>query len=86
MTSPTNKIERGFSGRVVAKSGKQTVSVEVVRAIQHDKYRKAMKRTKKYLAHDPKETVQVGDTVMIRPCRPISKRKHWIVVYAPVVS
>lgn len=76
------KTDAVLEGRVVKKSGTQTVSVEVVRLIAHPLYRKSMKRTKRYLAHDSKETAQVGDVVRIVKTRPISKRKHWKVVYS----
>lgn len=74
------KIHATLEGKVVKKSGSKTVSVEVVRQVPHPLYRKTMKRSKRYLAHDEKETVQVGDVVKIVKIRPISKRKHWKVV------
>lgn len=56
---------------------KDTVTVAVERYVQHPKYKKFMRRTKKYLVHNPGNTVQEGDTVTIREVKPISKRKHF---------
>lgn len=82
MTQPTDKpkIHATLEGKVVKKSGSKTVSVEVVRQVPHPLYRKTMRRSKRYLAHDEKEMVQVGDVVKIVKIRPISKRKHWKVL------
>lgn len=59
---------------------KDTVTVVVNRYVKHPKYKKYVQRTKKYLAHDAGNTRKVGDRVVIRSTRPISKRKHFIVV------
>ncbi|MBI3255556.1 MAG: 30S ribosomal protein S17 [Candidatus Andersenbacteria bacterium] len=82
MSQPTvkPKIHATLEGKVVKKSGSKTVSVEVVRQVPHPLYRKTMRHSKRYLAHDAKETVQVGDVVKIVKTRPISKRKHWKVL------
>ncbi len=59
---------------------KDTVTVAVTRYVKHPKYQKYAKRTKKYLAHNPGNTVAVGDAVSIRESRPISKTKRFVVV------
>lgn len=85
MTSATDKTtakHRELQGVVVKKSGTKTVAVEVVRILQHPTYRKRIKRTKKYLAHDPQETCVVGQAVTIREGRPMSARKRWFIVYS----
>ena len=46
----------------------------------HPVYKKFIVRSKKYLAHDETNNVQDGETVRIRECRPLSKRKRWEVV------
>jgi small subunit ribosomal protein S17 len=69
-----------LEGVVVKKSGNKTVAVEVVRHVAHPLYRKSMKVTKRFLAHDPEEKAQIGDRVLLVKIRPISKRKHWKVV------
>lgn len=68
---------RTFRGTVVAAKMKDTVTVAVERFVQHPKYKKFIRRTKKYLVHNPGNTVQVGDAVTIREVKPISKRKHF---------
>ncbi len=71
---------RELAGVVVRKSGTKTVAVEVVRVIPHPLYEKRVKRTKRYLAHDGSDSIQVGDRVTIRESRPLSARKRWVVV------
>jgi small subunit ribosomal protein S17 len=58
----------------------KTVTVEVQRRFMHPVYKKFIVRSKKYLAHDEADTAKVGDSVRIRECRPISKRKRWEVI------
>ena len=67
-------------GTVVSSKMKDTVTVSVSRYVKHPKYKKYVVKTKKYLAHDPGNTKTVGERVTIKSCRPISKRKHFIVV------
>lgn len=65
---------------VVAKSAMQdTVTVLVSRYVQHPKYKKYQRKTKKYLVHNPGNSAQVGDRVTIRETRPISKLKHFVI-------
>lgn len=75
------KQQRELTGVVLRKSGSKTVAVEVSRVIRHPVYRKSLKRTKRYLAHDEQEKCVVGETVTIRQSRPLSRRKRWTVVY-----
>ncbi len=81
-TDENNSIsnKHTIEGVVVKKSGDKTVSVEVVRTVRHAIYNKGMKRTKRYLAHDPNNTVAVGDKVTIRESRPLSRRKRFVVI------
>lgn len=69
-----------LTGVVVASKMKDTATVSVSSYIRHPKYKKYYVRTKKYLAHDPGNTAQVGDKVVIRSIRPMSKRKHFEIV------
>ncbi len=69
-----------FEGVVVKTAMKDTATVEVERYVKHPKYKKYLRRSKKFLAHDPGNTAQVGDKVVIRETRPISKRKRFIIV------
>ena len=71
---------RILSGKVVKKSGDKTVSVLVSRQTTHPIYKKIMRLSKKYLAHDSDNSISVGDFVKIQETRPLSKSKSWEVV------
>ena len=71
---------RVLEGRVVSDKMDKTVTVLVERRFMHPMYKKYVKRTDKYAAHDETNTVKTGDFVTIQECRPISKRKTWTVV------
>lgn len=66
-------------GIVVKSAMKDTVTVVVSRYVKHPKYKKYQQKSKKYLVHNPGNTVQVGDKVVIRQTRPISKNKHFVI-------
>ncbi len=72
--------KRVLTGRVTSDKMDKTVTVSVDRRIMHPLYKKFIRRSKKYAAHDEANTCQVGDSVRIEECRPISKRKTWLVV------
>ncbi|KAK4051909.1 hypothetical protein OIV83_002614 [Microbotryomycetes sp. JL201] len=55
----------------------QTATVTVERSVTDHKTLKVFRQHKKYLVHDPKESCVVGDTVSIRNCKPVSKRKRF---------
>lgn len=67
-------------GTVVKAAAKDTATVAVERYIKHPKYKKYMRDRKKYLVHDPGNTVEVGSTVTIRETSPRSKRKRFEIV------
>lgn len=69
-----------LSGVITSTSMKDTVAVAVSRYVKNPKYKKFMKRTKKYLVHAPAHTASVGDKATIQECRPISKNKHFMLV------
>ena len=71
---------RVLTGRVTSDKQDKTVTVLVARRVMHPLYKKFIRRSKKYAAHDEINECKVGDTVRIEECRPISKRKTWIVV------
>lgn len=75
--STEQKVSNGrvLHGTVVASKMTDTCTVAVERYVQHPKYKKFMRRTKKFLVHDKGNTAKVGDVVDIRETRPISKRK-----------
>jgi small subunit ribosomal protein S17 len=56
-----------------------TVTVSVNRYVKHEKYQKYYSISKKYLVHNPGNTVSIGDIVEIRETRPISKRKRFVI-------
>ena len=71
---------RILQGVVVGDKADKTVVVQVDRRIQHPLYKKFIRRSKKYMAHDETNTSKVGDRVLIRECRPLSKSKHCEIV------
>jgi len=72
--------KRILLGTVVSDGTDKTVTVRVERRIMHPLYKKFIRRSKKYAAHDPENHFKVGDRVRIRECRPISKTKRWEVL------
>ena len=71
---------RVLQGTVVSDKGDKTVTVLVERRVMHPVYKKYIRRSKKYAAHDEHNKHKAGDTVSIIECRPISKRKCWMVM------
>ena len=71
-----------FTGTVVKTAMKDTATVAVSRYVKHPKYKKFQTRTKKFLVHDPGNTVKVGDAVTIVACRPLSKMKRFKIATA----
>lgn len=71
---------RTLRGTVVATKMTDTITVAVERYVKHPKYKKFLKRTKKYLVHDAGNTATVGDKVEITEVRPMSKRKSFALV------
>ena len=72
--------KRILSGRVTSDKMDKTVTVLVDRRVMHPLYKKFIRRSKKYAAHDETNQFKTGDVVRIRECRPISKTKTWEVV------
>lgn len=73
--------ERGHQkeriGVVLSNKADKTVTVGVERRTRHRMYKKAIRRTKKFHAHDKENSCNVGDLVRIRETRPLSKTKRW---------
>ena len=69
-----------LEGIVVNNKADKTISVLVERRVMHKKYKKIIKRSKKYLAHDEENSLNIGDKVKIIESRPISKLKKWQVL------
>lgn len=82
------KITRpqSFVGTVVKTAMKDTATVKVDRYVKNAKYKKYFVRSKKFLAHDPGNTAQVGDTVTIVASRPISKLKSFVIDQTKTVA
>jgi small subunit ribosomal protein S17 len=72
--------KRVLTGRVVSDKMDKTVTVLVERRVMHPLYKKTIRRSKKYAAHDEANLCREGDVVSIEECPPISKRKAWLVV------
>jgi len=71
---------RVLTGRVVSDKTDKTITVLVERRVMHPIYKKFIRQSKKYAAHDETNLCKEGDKVSIEECRPISKRKSWLVV------
>lgn len=71
------KVRTGF---VVSDKMDKTIVVAIVGSITHPLYKKIIKRTEKFKAHDENNECGVGDKVMIMETRPLSKDKHWRLV------
>jgi small subunit ribosomal protein S17 len=69
--------KRVLQGVVVSDKAEKTVVVLVERRIMHPLYKKYIRRSKKYMAHDEDNRCKTGDSVRIRECRPLSRRKRW---------
>ena len=67
-------------GVVVSDKMDKTIVVKVERFVQHPRFKKYIKRSKKYYAHDERNEARVGDTVEIEETRPLSKLKRWRLV------
>jgi small subunit ribosomal protein S17 len=71
---------RILQGVVISDKADKTVVVRVERRVSHPLYRKIVRKSKRYHAHDPENSAKIGDKVRIRECRPISKSKSWELV------
>lgn len=68
-------LKKEIQGKVIKISGDKTVAILIERKVMHPRYRKIVKRFKKYLVHDEKNEAKVGDEISAIECRPYSKRK-----------
>lgn len=64
-------------GQVVSTKMQKTIVVEVEMRKAHSKYKRIIRSSKKFYAHDPENSAHVGDMVRIRETRPLSKLKRW---------
>jgi len=69
--------KREIQGNVIKIAGDKTATILVERRVMHPRYHKVVKRFKKYLVHDERNELKVGDEVVAIECRPMSKRKSF---------
>lgn len=74
------KLIKTMIGQVVSDKMDKTVVVLVEYRIMHPLYKKYVKRSKKFKAHDESNSCKIGDTVKVQSCNPISKDKTWNMV------
>lgn len=75
--------KRILQGVVVSDKNNKTVVVEVERRFTHPLFKKTVRRTKKYHAHDESNEAKIGDRVWIEECSPMSRLKRWVVTRQP---
>ncbi|ASK35134.1 30S ribosomal protein S17 [Alloalcanivorax mobilis] len=80
MAEAKEDLRRSATGKVVSNKGDKTITVLVERRVQHPIYGKIIKRSTKLMAHDEENQCNEGDLVTIQECRPLSKRKTWMLV------
>ena len=78
--------KKTLRGTVVSDKMQDTATVAVLRYVKHPKYKKYRTLSKTFLAHNPGNTAQVGDTVTIVSVKPISKRKSFAIDASKTVS
>lgn len=71
------QVTREIQGKVVKIAGNKTATVLVERKVMHPRYRKFVKKFKKYLVHDEKNQAKVNDKISAIECRPLSKNKSF---------
>ena len=76
-TADTRGDRTVLTGKVTSAKMEKTIVVEVLRLVQHAKYRRVIRIAKKFYAHDEKRQAKAGDTVRIVASRPLSKLKRW---------
>ena len=69
--------KREIQGNVVKIAGDKTATIVVERRVMHPRYYKVVKKFKKYVIHDEKNELKVGDEIIAIECSPISKRKSF---------
>jgi len=69
--------KRQLQGEVVSDKGDQTIVVRIDRVFTHPLFKKTVRRSKRYHAHDQENKFKVGDLVLIQECAPKSKLKRW---------
>ncbi len=76
----SKKNRKTQQGSVISTGMDKSIVVLVERKVRHKLYGKYINRRVKYMAHDEKNDCNIGDTVLIQECRPLSKNKRWRVL------
>lgn len=79
-TTLKRNLRKEKIGTVTSNKMEKTIVVAVERKVKHPKYKKFVKRTSKFMAHDEKNECNIGDVVRIMETRPLSKSKCWRLV------
>jgi len=80
MSSSNTPLARTMMGTVISNKMQDSIVVMIERRVKHPRYGKYIKRSTKVHAHDADNQCQVGDLVIIKECRPLSKLKSWTLV------
>lgn len=80
MVEAKQKLRRTVTGKVVSNKADKTITIMVERRVKHPVYGKFLRRSTKLVAHDETNQCRQGDVVTIEECRPLSKRKTWMLV------
>ena len=78
MMSEQNKLQRTAIGRVVSNKMEKSATVLIERKVRHPVYGKFISKSKKFHVHDEANSLEIGDVVQIKECRPLSKTKSWV--------
>lgn len=76
----SDKTRKTRQGPVISNGMDKSIVILVERKVRHKFYGKYIRRRMKYIAHDDSNACNVGDTVLIEECRPLSKNKRWRVL------
>ena len=76
----SNKTKKTQQGSVISNGMDKGIVILVERKVRHKLYGKYIRKNVKYMAHDETNACNVGDTVLIEECRPLSKNKRWRVL------
>jgi small subunit ribosomal protein S17 len=79
-SAPARPLRKTRVGEVISDKGDKTIVVKVVTRVPHPRFRKIVKQSTKFHAHDEKNEAKEGDRVSIAECRPLSRLKRWRLV------
>ncbi|MCB1756430.1 MAG: 30S ribosomal protein S17 [Gammaproteobacteria bacterium] len=73
-----SKLQRTAVGRVISNKMDKSATVLIERKVRHPVYGKFISKSTKFHVHDEQNSLEIGDVVQIKECRPISKTKSWV--------